>query len=120
MGGAGRSSPGSFYKLSEKDVLRKWGADQEAVDAAHSQAVEAAQFLIHFLVEKELDTNGPLPMIRLDFMVKHLGNGKAQVVFGEFCEMGACCLKWEEGPPRIWRAALDYALRGGATSMNTE
>jgi len=33
-----------------------------------------------------------------------------QVVFGEYCEMGACCLKWEEGPPKIWRAALDFAL----------
>ncbi|CAK0825114.1 unnamed protein product, partial [Prorocentrum cordatum] len=34
----------------------------------------------------------------------------AQVVFGEYCEMGACCLKWEEGPPLIWQAALDRAL----------
>ena len=33
-----------------------------------------------------------------------------QVVFGEYCEMGACCLKWEDGPPQIWRAALDFAL----------
>ncbi|CAK0825110.1 unnamed protein product [Prorocentrum cordatum] len=52
----------------------------------------------------------PVPMVRLDFMLKRLGPGRAQVVFGEYCEMGACCLKWEEGPPLIWQAALDRAL----------
>ena len=51
-----------------------------------------------------------IPMVRLDWMVKRRGPGLAQVVFGENCEMGACCLKWEEGPPQIWRAALDFAL----------
>jgi hypothetical protein len=36
----------------------------------------------------------------------------AQVVFGEYCEVGCCCLKWEAGPPKVWAAVIDHAMRG--------
>ena len=78
-----------------------------ALASAHAQAVEASLPLIAELLTKHAE---PVPMVRMDWMLKRRGPGKAQVVFGEYCEMGACCLKWEEGPPRIWRAMLDFAL----------
>jgi len=102
------TSPGSFGKMSRREALVHWQEDSAALDAAHAEAEEAAQFLIGWLLETHHE---PVPMIRMDFMLKRLGPGKAQVAFGEFCEMGACCLKWEDGPPMIWRAALDYALK---------
>merc|ERR1712113_765446 len=108
--GPGKDSPGHFKKLSDQGVLQRWSDDQVAVDQAHAQAVEASQFLITWLLEKDVRTSKPVPMIRLDFMLKRLGPGQVQVAFGEFCEMGACVLQWEEGPPLIWRSALDYAL----------
>jgi len=58
-----------------------------------------------------LNNAQPVPMMRLDFMLLRMGPGKVRVIFGEFCEMGACCLGWEEGPPTIWRAAVDAALK---------
>ena len=72
-----------------------------------STKVRASQSLIAKLLTLH---DEPVPMIRMDWMLKRLAPGKAQVVFGEYCEMGACCLKWEAGPPKIWRAALDYSL----------
>eukprot|EP00929_Paragymnodinium_shiwhaense_P063906 TRINITY_DN31982_c0_g1_i1.p1 TRINITY_DN31982_c0_g1~~TRINITY_DN31982_c0_g1_i1.p1 ORF type:complete len:469 (+),score=127.03 TRINITY_DN31982_c0_g1_i1:60-1466(+) len=101
-------SPGPFLKFSHQRCLATWGNDEEAMNSAHAQALEASQFLIAHLLSKHSE---PVPMIRMDFMLKRIGPGKAQVAFGEYCEQGACCLKWEEGPPTVWRAALDYALR---------
>lgn len=99
--------PGSFGKISHERCLAQWSGDEEAMHAAHAQAVEASQFLIADLLSVHPQ---PVPFIRMDFMLKRLCPGKAQVVFGEYCEMGACCLKWQEGPPMVWRAALDNAL----------
>eukprot|EP00928_Gymnodinium_smaydae_P081871 TRINITY_DN65309_c0_g1_i1.p1 TRINITY_DN65309_c0_g1~~TRINITY_DN65309_c0_g1_i1.p1 ORF type:complete len:555 (+),score=136.58 TRINITY_DN65309_c0_g1_i1:78-1742(+) len=101
-------SPGAFLKFSEERCLKTWSQDNDALASAKAQAIEAAQFLIGNLMQHHPE---PVPMIRMDFMLKRLGPGKAQVVFGEYCEMGACCLKWEDGPPTVWRAALDYAMR---------
>jgi len=106
--GEGQDSPGRFLKPPKERILQWWAGDQAALDFAHARAEEVANFLIGWLLTMHPE---PVPMIRMDFMLKRTGPGKAQVLFGEFCEMGACCLKWEEGPPRIWRAALDYALR---------
>lgn len=100
-------SPGAFGKISHSGCLAQWSGDEEAMQAAHAQAVETSQFLIADLLNIHPQ---PVPMIRMDFMLKRLGPGKAQVVFGEYCEMGACCLKWPEGPPTVWKHALDYAL----------
>jgi len=97
-----------FSKLSESDCLEKWSQDKEAWESAKAQATEVGQFLIAWLMAANAR---PVPMIRLDFMCKRIGPGKARVIFGEYCEMGACCLGWKEGPPTIWRAALDAALR---------
>jgi len=49
-------------------------------------------------------------MVRMDWMLKRKGPATAQVVFGEYCEVGADCLKWQAGPPKVWRAVLDFAL----------
>lgn len=106
--GKGDYSPGTFLKPQKDKVLTWWQNDADALAAAHAKAEEISQFLISWLLSTHPE---PVPMIRLDFMLKRLGPGQAQVTFGEFCEMGACCLKWEEGPPKIWRAALDYALK---------
>lgn len=97
----------SFHRLSEEDILRKWNKDQSAYDAARKQATNTAQYLIAWLRAADAQT---VSMVRLDFMVLRVGPGRVQVVFGEFCEMGACCLGWEEGPPTIWRAALNRIL----------
>lgn len=98
----------SFKKLSEDKVLEVWGQDHEAWESAKQQAIDVSQLLLAWLGAANAQT---VPMIRLDFMLKRLGSGKSRVIFGEFCEMGACCLGWKEGPPTIWRAALDNALK---------
>jgi len=103
-----QGQPGSFTKLSRAKCLSRWEQDEAALNSATEQAVEASQFLLAWLYAKCPE---PVAMVRLDFMLLRVGPGVSRVVFGEFCEMGACCLAWAEGPPRIWRAALDYALR---------
>eukprot|EP00931_Biecheleriopsis_adriatica_P008175 TRINITY_DN10939_c0_g1_i3.p1 TRINITY_DN10939_c0_g1~~TRINITY_DN10939_c0_g1_i3.p1 ORF type:complete len:557 (-),score=96.52 TRINITY_DN10939_c0_g1_i3:123-1793(-) len=70
-------------------------------------SVPASQYLLAQL--KAVDSQ-PVPMMRLDFLVRRLGPGTAQVSFGEYGEVGCCCLKWEDGPPILWRALLDAAL----------
>eukprot|EP00928_Gymnodinium_smaydae_P026265 TRINITY_DN20686_c0_g1_i1.p1 TRINITY_DN20686_c0_g1~~TRINITY_DN20686_c0_g1_i1.p1 ORF type:complete len:592 (+),score=114.76 TRINITY_DN20686_c0_g1_i1:43-1776(+) len=98
-----------FHRLSKENVLEYyWQKDEEAYKSAKKQAITIAQFLLGWLLVADAQ---PVPMIRLDFMLLRQGPGKARVVFGEYCEMGACCLSWQEGPPTIWRAALDAALR---------
>lgn len=102
-------SRASFRKLSEEVVLKqRWEEDREAWESAKQQAIQVSQLLIAWLCSANARV---VPMIRLDFMLKRLGPGKARVVFGEYCEMGACCLGWKEGPPTIWCAALDNVLR---------
>jgi len=99
----------NFHRLSKELVLKDyWKDDEEAWKSAKKQAVNVSQDLIAWLLLNNAD---PVPFIRMDFMLLRLGPGKARVVFGEYCEMGACCLGWEEGPPTVWRAALDAALR---------
>lgn len=100
--------PGGFLKLNKEKCLQTWSQDEQALTMAQAQAVEVSQFLLQWICEQDPQ---PVPMLRLDFMVLRLGAGQARVVFGEYCEMGACCISWREGPPIIWRAALDYALR---------
>lgn len=99
--------PQTFRKLSEESCLGLWDKDAEAMNSAKEKAVEVSQVLLAWLLSMD---SQPVPMIRLDFMLRRLGPGRAQVVFGEYCEMGACCLGWEDGPPAIWRAALDASL----------
>lgn len=101
-------SRASFSKVSEENVLQRWQQDAAAWTMAKEKGTQIAQFLLAYLLSFE---HQPVPMIRLDFMVKRIGPGKARVVFGEYCEMGACCLGWVQGPPTIWRAALDACLR---------
>jgi hypothetical protein len=97
-----------FHKLSKEKVLEEyWNKDEEAFKAGKKEASSISHYLLGWLLLGEAQ---PVPMIRLDFMMKRLGPGKVRVVFGEYCEMGACCLGWKEGPPTIWRAALDHAL----------
>merc|ERR1712183_187157 len=88
----------SFKKLCRPKCVARWEGDEKALEAAQERAVEISQFLLAWL--RAVHPN-PFPMIRLDFMVRRLGPGRAQVVFGEFCEMGACCLAWGDGPPTI-------------------
>jgi len=101
------SSHASFRKLPEERAVQRWGGDEAAWADAKAQAVELGQLKLAYLLAAN---SQPVAMIRLDYMVKKIGPGKARLVFGEFCEMGACCLGWQEGPPTIWRAALDAAL----------
>jgi hypothetical protein len=101
-------SPGSFTKPKRFEVLKRWEEDSVALDAAHAQAEVAAQHLIKQLLQK---SPVPVPIIRLDFMLKRTGPGQAQVAFGEYCENGCCVLQWAEGPPMVWRASLDYAMK---------
>eukprot|EP00927_Polykrikos_kofoidii_P077404 TRINITY_DN74342_c0_g1_i1.p1 TRINITY_DN74342_c0_g1~~TRINITY_DN74342_c0_g1_i1.p1 ORF type:complete len:581 (+),score=57.64 TRINITY_DN74342_c0_g1_i1:105-1745(+) len=108
--GEGRvgTSRASFHKLSEEAVLEKWSNDREAWESGKQQAIHIGQFLLAWLLTANADI---VPKIRLDFMMKRLGPGKARVYFGEYCEMGACCLGWTEGPPTTWRSALNAVLR---------
>jgi len=100
----------SFHKLTRESILSKyWEDDAEALDAAQQEATVISQFLLRWL---RLVDARPVPMIRLDFMLHRCGPGIARVFFGEYCEMGACCLGWKDGPPTIWRSALDHALLG--------
>lgn len=104
----GSAGPGCFLKLNQNKVLAKWQGDKEALDAAQERAIQISQFLLAHLFETHSE---PVAMVRLDFMLHRIRPGKARVVFGEYCEMGACCISWQDGPPTIWRAALDYAMR---------
>ena len=83
--------------------------DAAAWAMAKEKAIKISQLLLAWLLSAE---HQPVPSMRLDFMVKRLGPGKARVIFGEYCEQGACVLGWQGGPPTIWRACLDAALRG--------
>lgn len=83
--------------------------DAVAWAMAKEKAIKVSQLLLAWLLSAE---HQPVPSMRLDFMVKRLGPGKARVIFGEYCEQGACVLGWQGGPPTIWRACLDAALRG--------
>jgi len=98
----------SFRKLGKLQAVERWEGDEAAWESAMRQAIEVSQFVIAWLISMNAE---PVPMIRLDYMLKRIGPGKTRVYFGEYCEMGACCLGWQEGPPTIWRAALDGALR---------
>lgn len=102
------NAPGCFQKVPRDNAIVRWNNDGKAVEDAEEKGITASQVLLAWLCEKHPE---PVAMIRLDFMLLKVGEGAARVVFGEFCEMGACCLAWKEGPPTIWRAALDYALR---------
>lgn len=107
--GAGEEGrPANFRKLSEAMCVTTWDGDAEAFRLAKEQAVDVSQHLLGYLLAMD---SQPVPMIRLDFMMRRFAPGKVRVVFGEYCEMGACCLAWEDGPPTIWRAALDSVLR---------
>eukprot|EP00933_Yihiella_yeosuensis_P054819 TRINITY_DN5338_c2_g1_i1.p1 TRINITY_DN5338_c2_g1~~TRINITY_DN5338_c2_g1_i1.p1 ORF type:complete len:563 (-),score=96.79 TRINITY_DN5338_c2_g1_i1:106-1755(-) len=101
-------SRASFSKLSEEGALKRWEGDTVAWAMAKEKATKIGNFLLAWLMTGNAE---PVPMIRLDFMLKRTGPGKARVVFGEYCEMGACCLGWVEGPPTIWKATLDACLR---------
>jgi len=100
--------PHTFRKLTEEQCLEWWEQDVDALKHATTEATELGQFLLAWLLCMDAQ---PVPMVRMDFMISRLGKGQARVVFGEYCELGACCLAWENGPPTIWRAALDSALK---------
>ncbi|CAE8587451.1 unnamed protein product [Polarella glacialis] len=100
--------PRGFELLTEEMCLSRWGQDEGAMLSAKEQAVEISQHLLAWLLPTG---SRPVPMIRLDFMTRRVSSGKARVVFGEFCEMGAAMLGWKEGTVTMWRAALDSALR---------
>eukprot|EP00929_Paragymnodinium_shiwhaense_P108003 TRINITY_DN74336_c0_g1_i1.p1 TRINITY_DN74336_c0_g1~~TRINITY_DN74336_c0_g1_i1.p1 ORF type:complete len:579 (+),score=110.20 TRINITY_DN74336_c0_g1_i1:52-1788(+) len=98
-----------FHILTDETILEKyWKDDPEALKSARKQALATAQFLLHWLLLSNAIT---VPMVRLDFMCGRAGKGEVQVAFGEYCEMGACCLGWENGPPTIWKRAIDAVLR---------
>merc|ERR1712185_503331 len=84
----------NFHKLSKDTVLESyWKQDEEAFKSAKKQAINISQFLLGWLL---LNNAQPVPMIRMDFMLLRMGPGKARVFFGEYCEMGACSLGWEQ------------------------
>ncbi|CAE8641773.1 unnamed protein product [Polarella glacialis] len=101
-------SRASFSKLTEAACLERWEQDTAAWEMGKEKATKIGQLLLAWLLATE---HQPVPMIRLDFMMRRTAPGHARAVFGEYCEMGACCLGWKEGPPTIWRAALDAQLR---------
>jgi len=102
------TSRANFSKLSEEKVLQRWENDAAAWEDCKEKATKISQFLLAWLISADAQ---PVPSLRIDFMVSRLGPGKARVVFGEYCEQGACCLGWVDGPPTIWRSCIDSALR---------
>ena len=104
----GSDAPGKFVKMGADDALERFAGDGVALASAHEQAIEASWPLVGELLTK----GATVPFIRMDWMVKRTGAGAAQVVFGEYCEVGADCLKWQAGPPKGWRAVLDGVLGG--------
>lgn len=97
----------AFHEISKEACLNMWAGDHDCWNSAVDQAKDLGQRMLCWLLA---NCSQQVPMIRLDFMLKRLGPGQARVFFGEYCEMGACCLTWKEGPPTIWRAALDAIL----------
>lgn len=103
----GEGRPRGFHMLSEERCLSRWDQDRDAFQSAKEQSVEISQHLLGWLFAVDCR---PIPMIRLDFMVRRLGSGKAFVTFGEFCEAGGEIFGWKDGCPTMWRAALDHVL----------
>merc|ERR1712008_201063 len=84
--------PGAFVKLNREKALQAWGQDEKALQAAQTQSVEIAQFLLAHLCEQDPE---PVPFVRMDFMLLRTGEGQARVIFGEYCELRACCIAWK-------------------------
>ena len=85
--------------------------DELAMASAHRQATAASQPLI-----AELFKHGaPVPMIRMDWMVKRRGPGQAQVVFGVLTTV-----RWAPPPARpevAGRVAQNMAQRVGRGAL---
>merc|ERR1712216_500277 len=69
-------SNGSFSKLAADKCVEQWKGDAEAWEQAKKQAVEMSQRLLAWL---RTASSQPVPMIRLDFMAKRIGTGKARL-----------------------------------------
>eukprot|EP00933_Yihiella_yeosuensis_P072124 TRINITY_DN8042_c0_g1_i1.p1 TRINITY_DN8042_c0_g1~~TRINITY_DN8042_c0_g1_i1.p1 ORF type:complete len:195 (-),score=36.43 TRINITY_DN8042_c0_g1_i1:103-687(-) len=106
----------SFTCANIEICCETWDGDITAIDSAIDQSIDAS----HFLLEKLLSIDKQIvPMMRFDFLVRREQSGVARVVFGEYGEMGACCLKWEEGPTAIWNSILNLLLAGSKLSTKS-
>ncbi|CAK0881886.1 unnamed protein product [Prorocentrum cordatum] len=66
--------PQKFLKYPEERCLKAWQGDKEALRAATDQCIETSQDLLVWLL---VNCSEPVPFIRLDFMLRRLGPGKA-------------------------------------------
>ena len=89
-------------------IERCFAGDEPAMADAERQAVALGQRLLLYLTTECCE---PIPVLRMDFMIKRTGPGTAAVWAGELTELGGCFLGWSEGPELIWGAVLRSCFR---------
>ena len=58
----------------------------------------------------------PVPALRIDFLVRHAGEGHAEVSSLELTEVGFCMLGWRDGPRAVMAALVESCLDQPETS----
>jgi hypothetical protein len=98
-----------FERFQRQDAIdRCFAGDELAMADAERQAIELGRKLLLYVTTECCE---PLPVLRMDFMIRRIGPGKAAVWAGELTELGGCFLGWHEGPEIIWGAVLRSCFR---------
>jgi len=98
-----------FERFQRQSAIdRCFQGDEAAMTDAEQKCVELGRKLLMFV---STECSEPLPVLRMDFMCRRAGPGKAEVHTGELTELGGCFLGWTEGPEIIWGAALRACFR---------
>eukprot|EP01062_Namystynia_karyoxenos_P084116 TRINITY_DN982_c4_g1_i1.p1 TRINITY_DN982_c4_g1~~TRINITY_DN982_c4_g1_i1.p1 ORF type:complete len:754 (+),score=242.72 TRINITY_DN982_c4_g1_i1:120-2381(+) len=82
--------------------------DEKALADAERQATEIGSRVLLWV---QTECAEPVPVLRVDTMVRRSGDGKAQVSLGEITELGGCFLGWPEGPTVVFNAVVRSCLR---------
>lgn len=98
-----------FERFQRQDAVNRcFAGDEAAMTDAEQKSTELGRKLLVFLSTECCE---PLPVLRMDFMVRRVGPGRAEVHTGELTELGGCFLGWAEGPEVIWGAMLRSCFR---------
>eukprot|EP01065_Artemidia_motanka_P049455 TRINITY_DN81_c2_g1_i1.p1 TRINITY_DN81_c2_g1~~TRINITY_DN81_c2_g1_i1.p1 ORF type:complete len:708 (+),score=218.77 TRINITY_DN81_c2_g1_i1:83-2206(+) len=95
--------------------------DGEAMAQAERKAAEIASRVLLWL---QAESAEPVPVIRVDTMVRRSAQGCVDVTLGEITELGGCFLGWPAGPSVVFNAVVRSCFRntgpGGLVSKVPE
>eukprot|EP00756_Hemistasia_phaeocysticola_P063623 Hpha_TRINITY_DN70_c0_g1::TRINITY_DN70_c0_g1_i1::g.110115::m.110115 len=92
-----------FERIQRPNAVQQLRGDEEALRSAEVDATKLGSRILWWL---QSVCSEPPPVVRLDFMVRYRGDGKAEVALGEITELGGCFLGWDRGPEVVWGACL--------------